>query len=549
MNYQDFHRAIHWLQEASGKEFPGKVRPGARGRTGTRGSNPETVFVGPDYVHIAANKATWDAYEWNPPQYRKAGAISTWHPWSRDSVPVKVTAEPEPVVSALNPNSVVQFAYKVADRKPKVPDSPTDEVYDFRWYLVPAPPGIPTGWETEWPGEPCWMIQRWVSWVPAGLAVSADPEAMEKPAWKDLQDTVALLNIQDEYYQVRRAHDHATEADEVKRRITDKSLITHLAGETYVGAGLDHMTGLVQMAERATHGGQIMPPIVLRDADHNQKTLFLQSELYDLLDKVTDRENVVESSHNRVIKQIEDKWKEAEDETRQWADRLDSMNDYADLVENYETLLAAEMKKYDPDALPADLPTLRGVLIERLEAKALGTIRDFARSLTQQGVIAGAACDDEADAILAVKRKARQGATHIWNAETTAEAKAAHKTAVEAIEAVTQLNVPAWQVNGTAAAQDGQTANFSASTSDLSLTVRPVNPSGTDAEGPLGIYPDWEYRDAHGDWVDVTTTRTPNPIKIQFAVPKDTDLPMTATVRARNDCGDSTLVLTIEPKE
>ncbi|MDE0714883.1 MAG: hypothetical protein OXI10_08470, partial [Gammaproteobacteria bacterium] len=320
-----------------------------------------------------------------------AGAIGLWHDWKDESGPELVSEEPEPESDTAL--STRQFAYMVAEEEPSVPASPSwDQYFLDGVQLFRDHTGVPDGWVTKWPGKSCWMIKRWVIFVPQSIGLTADPNAMAKPTYEELQAAIALLNMQDEYYELRRDHNHETEADAVKRRITDKALLDVLGGLTYVGDGLDHMTGLLQMVEQATMAGAALPLIELRDENHNLKKYHLQSQLRKLLVRTSERENVVECCHNRVIKPIIDKWKAAEDETREWPDRLDDMNDYADLVENYETLLKAEMERFDPDELPEDLPELREKYIEMLEGVATGHQQWVKGALTQQAIDNWAAC-------------------------------------------------------------------------------------------------------------------------------------------------------------
>ena len=582
MNYGDFFRAIYYLKDASGKDFPGGVVPGLRGRTGTVGSNPATVFVSLDAVHIAENQATWEAYGWNPPEYRKRGAISTWYPWSRDSGPEKINEEPDPEVSQFNPNARVQFAYKVAPMKPQIPESPADEIYNFRWNLSPAPPGIPDGWTIAWPGEPCWMIRRWVSDVPEDLALPADPAAMKKPTWQELVDTVTLLDQQDEYYQLRREHDHETEADAVKRRITDKALLDVLGGLTYVGDGLDHMTGLLQMVEQATMAGAALPLIELRDENHNLKKYHLQSQLRKLLVRTSERENVVECCHNRVIKPIIDKWKAAEDETRKWPDRLDNMNDYADLVENYETLLKAEMERFDPDELPEDLPELREKYIEMLEGVATGHQQWVKGALTQQAIDNWAACVEVDQALQEISLECAAGSIAIANVrdriwkkvsgkwevanprtgrvdhegddEPTADigsegehyrqintgqdiAKAAYEKAVQAIRAVSPINVPEITY-----AVSGRKVTIRAEHPDTDPPIRgqvTIDSSGigsTDGSNIVGKI----------NAVTVGPSRESDPIISRYEFADDYGGKIRIKLTARNVCGPAEIVLNLK---
>lgn len=149
------------------------------------------------------------------------------------------------------------------------------------------------------------------------------------------------------------------------------------------------------------------------------------------------------------------------------------------------------MAKHDAKALPSDLPTLRDLLIERLEATALGAIKSIERAVGQQGVIAAAACDDEANA--------RDGQATRWTGKAP--------TGKEVIEA--------------------------------------RNLSGTVKEGALAICPGWTVADVDGDDPGVTVTRGPAS-RLTLTVPRTAGLSLTITAKAQNLCSDSTCVVTVD---
>ena len=70
------------------------------------------------------------------------------------------------------------------------------------------------------------------------------------------------------------------------------------------GAGLDHMTGLLQMVEQANDAGEFMPLVIMRDGDHQVKEIRQGSQVRQILKNTAARENMVESSsqycHGRI---------------------------------------------------------------------------------------------------------------------------------------------------------------------------------------------------------------------------------------------------------
>ena len=126
-----------------------------------------------------------------------------------------------------------------------------------------------------------------------------DPKASPKPTYDELKALARRWHLTNEYVEAviwfRNGHDNA-----VRQRLTDRTL--PIEGKTlYVGDGLDHMAGLIYLAEAANLAGHAIPPIVLRDGDHNTVHRWLQSDIRSMLKQLVDRENRVESSHNIII--------------------------------------------------------------------------------------------------------------------------------------------------------------------------------------------------------------------------------------------------------
>ena len=132
------------------------------------------------------------------------------------------------------------------------------------------------------------------------------------------------------------------------------------------------------------------------------------------------------------------------DETQEAQTRLAKAEEAFKFVENYKTHLDAAIKAYDPDALPTDLPILKQVLQERLEAAALARTKEIKGVLTQQGVDLPQSCLDEGEALEKVSMQQRLGAMNIRMAATTEAATNAYDSAVEEIGKASPLNTPEW---------------------------------------------------------------------------------------------------------
>ena len=491
MNQDDFIRVMFHLLRASGKMFPHNFIPGAMG---------EELYADPinkakelqyqNKFNVGQSKEVWDSYQWNPPQFLQEGVIWAWKDWGQNNhnVPKHAYWTNEPVrYTPQNPEVSIwefQYAYKrgTEDVRPPAPRSEAQPV------VVPNGDRfgiehleIPPGWQEEWPGVPCWSVFRFIAKIRESEAISGvDPDAFAKPTWDELQAALKLLNDQDKFHDLKMEHHITDESEKVKRRITENAVLGGL-GKLHVGNGLDHMTGLIQMVEQSNISGSRIPAIVLRDENHKPKSLYLQSQVRDLLAEVTERENIVESAHNRIIGPIFEKHDSAFDETKTWAERLALMEEYATMVENYETLLEAEMEKVTPDALPEDLATYRLVHIERLEAKANERIKYMKGVLTQQGIDLDPSCDDEADAIRKVSVASRLGSHAVANAQSKEDAAAAYDEAVKAINETTPLNTPVWNIGGVEVATSNPKDPFEVSGTGILISAD--HPANTDIPG------------------------------------------------------------------
>ena len=224
-----------------------------------------------------------------------------------------------------------------------------------------------------------------------------DPDASPKPTWEELvnadANTRLRLSAEDAEYNLGKGQ-------EGKQRLTDLAALPDL--DIYVGAGLDHMTGLLQIVENANEAGGDCPHIVMRNGDNETISVHRQAVIREILSATAARENLVESAHNAVMNGYHRHAKIRDDLTQPLDDRKTAADLALAIASTYETLLTEEMAKYDPDALPDDLDELKLVYVERLEAAALGKDKEIRGHLTNQGVMLHPSCFDQETALRSI---------------------------------------------------------------------------------------------------------------------------------------------------
>ena len=228
----------------------------------------------------------------------------------------------------------------------------------------------------------------------------------------------------------------------------DLSTISHNSDQIHIHGGIDRMTGLISMVEDANESGHSLPLVVMRNKSNQTLALHTHAQVRPLLDTVRRRKNVIESAHNRVVEKYQDIASAGLDKSLSVADRLAKAEEALTFALNYETHLDAEIAAYDPDALPADLGTLKAVYIERLEAAARKREAHFQGVLTQQGAILPPSCDEEEAAGRKVAMALRLGSIRINSADDAAGAKSAYEAGLSAIAEIHPLNIPEFMVDG-----------------------------------------------------------------------------------------------------
>ena len=266
-----------------------------------------------------------------------------------------------------------------------------------------------------------------------------DPNASPKPTWAEL----LLANRK---VMVPRM---AREADELLFYTTDhRQQLAEDAGADIHTGPITRLTGLLQMAEHANMAGQDIPHIVMRDSNGISTALHTQAAIRDVLSAAAARKNLIESGHNILVAKYSTFAALRDDDNQTLEVREASAQVALDLARNYETHLQTAMDSYDPDAMPDDLPTMKEVYAERLEAAALGRDKELRGHLTNQGVMLHPSCIDQAEAMQAVSVAYFNGTAAIRKAADADKAGKAFDKAKAAIEAVEVLNTPVITVNG-----------------------------------------------------------------------------------------------------
>ncbi|MYH37482.1 MAG: hypothetical protein F4160_11895 [Rhodospirillaceae bacterium] len=358
-----------------------------------------------------------------------------------------------------------------------------------------------------------------------------------------------MTDMTDEKERLNRLADKAFDADkwilysiwttEIKAKLTDEPTLPGL--DVHIGSGLDHMTGLADMARAAANAGQTLPHIVMRDGNQRRVSVHHVADLEEILGAARRRENLVESAHNAVMERYHAQAKIRDDETQTLADREAAADAALAITNNYQAELKKEIAAYDPDALPADLGALRRKYIEWLEATAARQQKSLKGALTEQAIKNWAACVDMDAALSEVSKQCALASIEIDRAMTAAEAKAAYDAGAAAIRAVTAANTPHWMVDGTLIAQAFPPDRGLVG---RSVAVRAVHPAGKNIDGKVAFTAKVVEGAAE---VTVRSLSDPTARELVFTIPDDATAAAKIEATARNLCGPSRLVLTLTP--
>ena len=365
-----------------------------------------------------------------------------------------------------------------------------------------------------------------------------DPSAGSKPTWAELVEAYRKAVLQGQAEQANKLTIPTLSTH--RSALTDAATIEHEGESLYVGAGLDHMTGLLQMAEQADAAGDFCPHIVMRDGEQNVKRIYRGTQVRQILKTTAARENMVESAHNIVMAGYHTQAKIRDDDTQALDDRETAATTAQNILDNYQTMLQAEMDKYHPDQPPprTDLPEFKRFYAERLEAVALGKSKDLTSYTTNQGVMLHPSCFDQQTAQQQIAVELQKGLIAINKSPSSGIVYHEYQEAGGAINAIEIINTPVFTVNQLAPSDTPYPLD--------KLLVSADHPGGEDIPGEVDI-------------IDIKVTKgkmkagfpkyhseyqkTKHSAEIQIETTEEARI----VVRARNVCGVSRLIINMKP--
>ena len=259
-----------------------------------------------------------------------------------------------------------------------------------------------------------------------------------QPSWEEVIEWEKLHDL------FRRAdyYNFYNNPARIKARYLEAAEAHIASGLVHSGSGLGHMAGLLQMVEQATIAGSLLPQIHLQNKEGGTHRIQTQSLVREVLNRVAENENKIESCHNLIMGIHKHKTATWQNKDLPIEAREQAADEAKSILENYEELLKTEIEKYDPAALPTDLKTLKEVLIEHIEAHALEKVKDLKGVKTQQGADLPASCLDSENAIRKVAELVYKASSIIDLAKTNQAAISNRDLYKDKIDKVSPLNTP-----------------------------------------------------------------------------------------------------------
>ncbi len=372
----------------------------------------------------------------------------------------------------------------------------------------------------------------------------------------------------------------------------------------------DHTDSLVYLSEAASLAGVVRPPAaLLAGADRATVRAFATKASADevllahsmALNAAESAGKVLTARIRSAIAALPDvsgppaPMEQRERELDAWDQSYGELSDMTDPA-NADRFFAAEMPKWGEDApLPLDLPTLREVLTERLEAAATGRQKALKGGLSQQVVDLWAACGDMDDALQEVALECTRGTIAIRRAEDDIwvrvdgawvliddpvnlpddddiahegddppdsaigadrdhyrqltgipRAKAAFGAAKAKIEAVQAANIPIWRVG----AKEYRNPNATHTVPGRAVTVDLEQPARVPESAVIHL-----SRVEYADGSDAPTRyvkfgQHPGQLawhRAAIKLPATETRPVTVHLFGNNDCGDTKLTIVVTP--
>ncbi len=333
--------------------------------------------------------------------------------------------------------------------------------------------------------------------------------------------------------------------------------------QVHVGRGVDHMTGIIQLAENATIAGEYMPRAIVRDAALQNVVLHTDGEARELVNLASHQKNRAESAKNLIRNRLDALVEVMQDENggldatataeEKANKRREAVAEHRRVYREIDAELTAALVEVDRDlyALPDDLATLLQVLLERLEAAAMRRAKAIKTAITQQGVDLPASCADQDVALASVSRIKQLAQIDLGRVDLESTATPTPREqllkifndAVDDLEEVAALNTPTWKIGGT-----DYPANPAA---DIEVTARSVEIQAIQPvmdpaiPGNVGI----SVATVEGvSWVQTFVPAVdPNSNKYTATLDADVTEAVRIEISGYNLCGPSKAVLVLSP--
>ena len=384
--------------------------------------------------------------------------------------------------------------------------------------------------------------QNWdkYQWNPPGHLPEyegPDPDASPKPTWADLVEANRRYELYNQKYNsdytIRGLSQHRT-------ALTDAATIEHEGESLYVGAGLDHMTGLLQMVEQANDAGELCPHIVMRDGDQNVRRIWRGSQVRDILKTTAARENAVESAHNIIMAEYHAQAKIRDDDTQTLDDREAAATSAQAILDDYQARLPKNItsvgSRWPGSNIPVD--EHKAYAVEYLEAAAMRKMKSLQGYTTNQGMMLHPTCFDQGAAAEKIAVELQTGLIDINRQSSYGAVKGWAQWVESKINKIEILNTPVFKINQLAPSSDPYPLD--------KLLVAADHPPGENIPGNVDIV---DIKVTKGKLIEgfpkyhSTHDKTIHSAEIQIDKTQEARI----VVRARNVCGVSRLVINMKP--
>ena len=420
-----------------------------------------------------------------------------------------------------------------------------------------------TGFQDFTVDKVIWESKDW-SWNPLKFTAPPapddvpDPSGSPKPTWED------LLRAQEQVDSEIQLNDSPFRFnDDDQAQFAKHSAYARIAfcecaiDDVHIGSGIGNMTGLIHHVDSANLAGENLPPVHMRSKKGKLKTYLTQKEMRKVLADVAERENIVESAHNKLLVKFEETRVIYNSKTKPAKERLEARDllrkmvkvatDPATKVDTdnprfYQDFLQIEIDAYNPDILPTRLKDLKDVYIERLEGVATAKFAKIKNAATQHGVDLPASCVDQQEGVTQIGIKKQKGHIDILRAKNRNEVKNVFDTWRDRINAVEIVNTPVWSING----QPAET-----STKDKPIVVQGVSTIALLAKQPndeiagnviiMVESEEWSVGKPAPFKKKVATVTTG--YQITYEIPTDYTGTVDIELEAKNVCGPSKLFI------